>query len=108
MRSIKLCEKCGYRHGSDRCCIDIYQQLGRTKGPSVVGKVMLAFLLPLLVFIGSLMLAGYILSGFKQEGGMKTFISFLAALVVTVVLVQLIRIFTRKPISMKNDSNKKI
>ena len=54
------CEKCGYRHGRGRCCIDIYQQLGRTEGPSILGKVLLAFVLPILVFTGSVIGAEFI------------------------------------------------
>lgn len=96
---MKLCDKCGYRHGRGRCCIDIYQQLGQAKGPSVVGKVLLAFVLPLLVFIGSLILATHILSIFMAEGGLNSFFAFLVALVMTIVFVQLIRICTRKPIT---------
>ena len=92
------CEKCGYRHGSGRCCIDIYQQLGRAKGPSVVGKALVAFVLPILVFIGSVILAEYILSAVLAEGGLKTFLSFAAAAGVTFIFVELLRIFTRKPI----------
>lgn len=98
---MKICDKCGYRHSSGRCCIDIYQQLGQTKGPSIVGKVFLAFVLPLLVFIGSLVGVEYFLTGFMAEGSGKTFIAFLAALVVTIVFVQLIRIFTRESISVE-------
>ena len=105
MIGMKLCDKCGYRHGRGYCCIDIYQQLGQTKGPSVVGKVLLAFVLPLLLFIGSLILAEYLLSAFMTEGSRKTFIAFLAALVVTFVFVQLIRIFTRKPVNTENNVN---
>ena len=101
--AMKICDKCGYKHGSGRCCIDIYQQLGRTKGPSVAGKVFLAFVLPLLVFISSLIVTGYLLTGLMAESGGKTFIAFLVALVVTVVFVQLIRIFTKKPVDMKNE-----
>lgn len=108
MIGMKLCGKCGYRHGRGHCCIDIYQQLGQTKGPSVVGKVLLAFGVPLLLFIGSLILAEYLLSAFMTEGAMKTFIAFLAALVVSIVFVQLIRILTRKPISMEDNMNKKV
>jgi hypothetical protein len=108
MIGMKLCDKCGYRHGHGHCCIGIYQQIGQTKGPSVVGKVLLAFVLPLLVFIGSLVLAEYLLSALMSEGGVKTFFAFLAALAATVVFVQLIRIFTRKPINTENNTNKKI
>jgi hypothetical protein len=99
---MKLCDKCGYRHGHGRCCIDIYQQLGQAKGPSVAGKALLAFVLPLLLFIGSLILAEYILSAFMAEGASRTFVAFLAALVVTIIFVQLVRIFTQKPINTEN------
>ena len=102
---VKLCDKCGYRHGRGRCCIDIYQQLGRAKGPSVVGKVLLAFVAPLFVFIGSLILAGYFLSIFVTYKGANSFSAFLIALIVTLVFVQLIRICTRKPIDVKSKMN---
>lgn len=105
MVGMKLCDKCGYRHGRGHCCIDVYQQLGQAKGPSVVGKVLLAFVFPIVIFIGAIILAEYLLSGLMTEGGMKTFISFLAALIVTVVLVQLIRVFTRKPINIEDKDN---
>jgi hypothetical protein len=108
MLRMKLCDKCGYRHDRGRCCIDIYQQLGQAKGPSVVGKVLLAFVLPLLLFIGSLILTEYILSAFMTAGASKTFVAFLAASAVTIVFVQLIRIFTKKPINTENKMNKKI
>jgi len=98
----KHCEKCGYRHGRGRCCIDIYQQLGQAKGPSVLGKVILAFVLPLLIFIGCLILAEYFLADFVA-GNLKIIIVFLISLLVTIFFVQLIRIFTRKPVKLKNN-----
>jgi hypothetical protein len=103
MIGLKSCAKCGYRHGRGRCCIDIYQQLGQSKGPSIAGKALLAFVLPLLVFIGGLVLAGQLLSAFMAEGGLRTFIAFLAALAVTAIFVQLIRICTRKPINPESE-----
>ena len=105
MLGLKTCDKCGNRHGRGRCCIDIYQQLGQSKGPPVVRKVLLAFVLPLLVFIVSLVLASYFLSNFVAGDKSNALSSFLAALAVTVVLVQLIRIFTRKTINTENDVN---
>jgi hypothetical protein len=102
MMGMKLCENCGYRHSRGRCCIDIYQQLGQSKGPSIVGKVLLAFVLPLLVFIASLVLAGYLLSIFINESRTSTFYAFLIAAALTIVFVQLIRILTRKPIDTEN------
>jgi len=106
MMGMKACDECGYRHGRGRCCIDIYQQLGQTKGPSVAGKVFLAFVLPLLVFIISLMLAGYFLSVFVINDSIKTFFAFLTAVILTIVFVQLVRKFTRKPINTKSKPNK--
>jgi hypothetical protein len=99
---IKICETCGYRHGRGRCCIDIYQQIGQTKGPSIVGKVLLAFGMPIIVFIGGLILAEYFLFTFMADGALKTFVTFLVALLVTILTVQLIRICTRKPIGTEN------
>jgi len=46
----KFCKQCS----QIRDCQRIYQQLGQSKSPSVVVKVIIAFLLPLLVFIGCL------------------------------------------------------
>jgi hypothetical protein len=99
---MKLCENCGYRHSRGRCCIDIYQQLGQSKSPSIVGKALLAFVLPLLVFIASLVLAGYLVSIFINESRMSTFYAFLIAAALTIVFVQLTRILTRKPIDTEN------
>lgn len=102
MMGMKICDECGYRHGRGRCCIDIYQQLGQTKGPSVAGKVFLAFVLPLLVFIISIMLAGYILSVFIIKDSIRTLFAFLIAVVVTIIFAQLIRKFSRKLINTKS------
>jgi hypothetical protein len=76
----------------------------------VVGKVFLAFVLPLLVFIAGLVLAGYVLSIFLAESGINYLLTFLIAIALTIVFVQLIRVFTRKPIDTenKNKANKSI
>jgi hypothetical protein len=102
---LKQCEKCGFRHGYGRCCIDIYQRLGHQKGPSMMCQILLAFVLPVLVFIGGLVLADYILSFFMNRGSLRTFFVFAAALLLTLIFVQLIRIFTRRPIDI-NKLNK--
>jgi chromate transport protein ChrA len=96
MKSMKVCENCGFQDGRKNCCMDIYQRLGRTKGPSVISKVLLAFVLPLLIFIISLILASYILSIFKIEDYTKTLFSFLAALAAVVVFMLLIWEFRKQ------------
>lgn len=44
------CEGCSHAHD----CKKVYEQLGCARGPSITWTVVLAFLLPLLVFIGTL------------------------------------------------------
>ena len=107
MIGFKSCDKCGYRHGYGRCCIDIYQQLGQSQGSSVTVKVFLAFFLPLLIFTACMILVEHLLSGIMAEGILKSFIAFIIALLATIIYVQLIRILTRKPIFMENNVNKK-
>ncbi len=106
MIGIKHCDKCGFRHGGGHCCIDIYQQLGHAEGPSVARKVLLAFVVPLLVFTGSLILTSGLLSAWLAEGSTKSFITFLIALAVTAACVQLIRVLTRKEIETKDSVQK--
>jgi len=50
MTSGKFCQDCIQKHD----CKRIYEQLGDSQGPSVALKAILAFLLPLMVFIVSL------------------------------------------------------
>ena len=47
MTQYKHCQGCSQKHD----CQDIYQKLANLKGPSVALKVIIAFLLPILVFI---------------------------------------------------------
>ncbi len=52
MEPDKNCESCGEK---DRCQ-SIYEAMGKFKGPSVLVKVLLVFLLPMLIFITSLII----------------------------------------------------
>ena len=94
---MRLCENCVYNNKHRNCWMDVYQRLGRTKGTSVVIEVLLAFVTPIIVFIGGLVLSEYFLFASMSESGLKTFLTFLTALIITILTVQLIRIFTRKP-----------
>ncbi len=46
----KSCEGCSHEHD----CKKVYEQLGCVDGPSVTGPVVLAFLVPILVFVAAL------------------------------------------------------
>jgi uncharacterized membrane protein YoaK (UPF0700 family) len=50
MSQQKSCNDCYQKHN----CQEIYQHLGNAKGPSVASKAVIAFLLPLTVFIVTL------------------------------------------------------
>jgi hypothetical protein len=47
---VEGCSECNQR----RACQDLYRKLGSDKGPSIVRKVLAAFVLPIIVFIAAL------------------------------------------------------
>ena len=87
----KICQECNQKHG----CQEVYEQLGRAAGPSVVKKVVVAFLLPLVAFIG--LLAGFerILAGGIDGKGLRTGVSFLLAVLGTLGLVLVIKVIEK-------------
>ena len=54
-----FCSRCAQSHD----CKDLYEQLGKSQGPSVVWTAITAFLLPIVVFIATLALSDHV---FKQ------------------------------------------
>jgi len=89
----KFCKDCNER----KDCQKVYQQLGGAEGPSVLAKVIIAFLLPLLVFIGCLAIFGQIFSKTINIKELQTPLSLLAALSVTLAIILIIRIINRQP-----------
>ncbi len=79
----KFCEECGQRHS----CREVYRQLGNSKSPSVVFKVVFAFLVPLVVFIAALAAFEKILAGTISGKELRTVLSFMLALGVTFIVV---------------------
>ena len=84
------CSGCNQK---DRCC-QLYEKLGKTQGPNVSRKAILAFLTPILVFILSLAGAERLLQN-RFEGNMLTVTCFLAALGGTLIVIFLIRAIRR-------------
>ncbi|MHC4462298.1 MAG: SoxR reducing system RseC family protein [Planctomycetota bacterium] len=80
----KFCQDCNQRQN----CQEVYQKLGKTKGPSVVFNTVAAFLLPILVFIASL-------AAFEAIFG-KAGLSFVSALSVTFVCILIIKAIKSK------------
>jgi len=82
-----FCHSCNQKHG----CQEVHEHPGNIEGPSIVVKVLLAFLLPLVVFIVSLAIFERILAGAVNSGAARTVVSFLLALLATFVCILITR-----------------
>ena len=87
MAQQQLCQSCNQRHE----CHQVYEQLGRAKGPSVACNVLVAFALPIVVFIGALIAFEEILTERVNTAQMRTALSSLLALVVTLSVILVTR-----------------
>ena len=92
MAQQEFCQAC--RQKND--CEKVYGKVCGAKGPSVTLPVVLAFLLPLVVFIASLSVFTNVLPGAKDETGAPTAVSLLPALFVTVACIWSTRALRRR------------
>ena len=92
MAQQEFCEDCKQKHECQR----IYEQLGDIKGPSVVIKVIVAFLLPLVVFIVSLAAFQEIFGNAIDNQRLQTVLSLLPALLVTFICILIVRVINRR------------
>ncbi len=95
MAENEFCQGCYQNHN----CRRIYQAIGNIKGPTVIYKVISAFLVPMLAFIVSL--AGFerILAKTMAQTPLRTVTGFILALSVTflcILIIRLIRNYTVK------------
>ncbi len=88
----KFCDNCMQKHD----CQSVYRQLGDIEGPSVVIKVIVAFLLPLVVFIVSLAIFERILDGVISTDQLQTALSLPAALLITFICILIVRVINRR------------
>lgn len=93
MRLDKGCQSCGQQHR----CHSIYYRLGHAEGPPVFLKVLLAFGIPLVVFIVTLAVAGTLLGGITASHAGSTLLSFVLALALTTLAVLGIWKTTQRP-----------
>lgn len=92
MTQQELCQQCNQRQD----CGQVYEQLGKIEGPSIVRKVVLAFLLPLVVFIVSLAVFERMFSGLTIAGQVQSALSFAAALSLAFVCIFLTKVIDRR------------
>lgn len=87
MESQRFCQNCIQKHDCQR----IYEQLGESPGGSVTLKVILAFLLPLIVFIVSLAVSERLLARAVKIEKLQVVLSILLALLVTFGCILIVR-----------------
>jgi len=92
MESQRFCQDCIQKHD----CKRIYEQLGDSPGESVTIKVILAFLLPLIVFIVSLAVSDIVFAGAIKAEGLQMALSLLLALLVTFICVLITRVMNKQ------------
>jgi ABC-type sulfate transport system permease component len=88
----EFCDNCNQKHN----CGKIYHQLGNTKGPSVVFKVIIALLLPLVVFIISLAIFEEIFAKTISSQPVHTALSMVSALSVTFSCTLITRVINKR------------
>jgi uncharacterized membrane protein len=92
MDELKPCQECDQKHK----CQEIYQQLGKSQGPPVAFKAVIAFLLPLLIFIASLAAFEGILARITDIKELRIALDFLLALLVTFAAILIIKVISKR------------
>jgi hypothetical protein len=91
MTDHEICEKCSQRNG----CKQAYQRMADYQGPSVLGKVLTAFAVPLLSFI--LMAAVFQdLTAHLMSKTLSTALSFVLAVGTTALVIIIIQVINRR------------
>jgi cytochrome b subunit of formate dehydrogenase len=88
MAEDEFCSNCARKPD----CKAVYQQLGQDKGPSVVAKAAKAFLLPIVVFIGGLVLFDKLLTDVIQGQRIRTAVVFLLGAGVSFIFVLIVKV----------------
>lgn len=83
----QICNSCSQEHQ----CRAVYEKLGKAAGPSVVPKVLVAFLLPIVTFIAALTAFEKILVNLIDSNKLQTACSFLLALLAVLLLILAIK-----------------
>ena len=91
MGEAKSCNGCSEAHD----CKKIYEQLGRDGGPSVAMKVIMAFALPIVLFLAALATLGHLLHERLVERYETPVVFFLALSVTTGVMLAVSFAFKR-------------
>ena len=88
MPQTKNCDLCSDKHS----CSDVYEHLGKTKGPGIGFGVFIAFVVPIVVFIVSLTVFEKASAGIAASEKLKTAIIFLLSLTTTALVMLVIKL----------------
>ena len=99
MAEEEFCSNCKQSHD----CKTIYQRVGNTPGPSVIIKVLVAFLIPIAVFIISLGISENILKRAVTSKNLCTAVSFLLATGISFFCILITRVINSH-LSARKDS----
>jgi len=88
----KFCQSCSQKHE----CQEAYKKLANFKGSSVVFKVIIAFLLPLITFIVSLTVLERVLAKLINGQELQITFSFLSAVLVTAAMILITKLINRQ------------
>ena len=91
MTDQEICGKCSQRNG----CKQAYQRMADYKGPSVLGKVLIAFVVPLLSFILTAAVFQELTADLASKTA-KTILSFILAVGTTAIVIAIIQVANRR------------
>ena len=91
MTEEQFCQGCKQKNR----CQEVYEHLSKVDGPPVIFQVLIAFLLPIAVFVGCLVVSESILAKVTNSKELQTAAGFLAALAVTLVFILVTRVLNR-------------
>lgn len=88
----EFCSSCVQKQN----CGDVYRRLGNSQGPSIVLNVIIAFVLPLVAFIGFLALFEVILARVIEAEVLQTVVSVVLAVVGASICVLTAKVIKRQ------------
>jgi hypothetical protein len=90
------CEGCQSRDS----CKEIYKLIGSGKGPSVTVRVLIAFVMPLAVFIAALIISENILASKLDPEAAITALSLIIAVITSALAVLIVRALLKKRMNL--------
>ena len=96
MEQQEFCQDCHQKHD----CQEVYRRLGNSENPPVFLKVVVAFLLPMVVFIVSLAIFEKVLAwagadSLRSSQGLQTAVSFFMAMFTTIVFIFVVKLLEK-------------